>query len=114
MNTIQERIKEACEMSGTATYRSYSGRGMYGKTCVGIVGSFRDCMNIIAIVVGTQAEELYDANDDDASDIHYDLQDNLASLMEFNYDSMGLDVVVYWPKIEYIRFDDQSDEEDEG
>lgn len=117
---LQERIKNTCQALGTVKYRSYSGRGMYGKQCVGIVGDWKDCQCLMQVVIGDQAQEVFDtardATDesmDAAFDEHDDLQQTIAMIFDFRSDDMGLQSVVYWPNLEY-NGDTMNDEEDEG
>jgi len=105
--TIQERITWACEDSGEVSIRSYSGRAMYGAKCVGIVGSMKDCMAIIGAVFKEQLTDLLDDVYDDEDTPRTDTlvsnyHDTVDDLMRFDVDSMGHNVVVYWPQIKWI------------
>lgn len=52
MNTLNDKIYEAATQSGDVTFRNdYSGRGMYGKSCVGIMGSMVSCMSVITEII---------------------------------------------------------------
>lgn len=82
MNTLQECLEKLADYFGFDV-RSYSGRGMYGKTCLAIVGE-----GISLISLGYALGEM------DCDIDKYDL-DNMRS------DSMGLGMVYYWPNIEY-------------
>lgn len=80
------------------TARSYSGRGMYGRSCLGVVASnvlemFADMLN----EVDTSAEE-------DEISLVGDMMRNAVT------DSMGRDTIVYWPNIEPPS-EDSDDEE---
>jgi hypothetical protein len=111
----QQLITEACEQIGddSVTIRSYSGRGMYGKTCTAIVGTMTDCQRVIAEVLKQAAQDVFDsaidAGDDGDREANaaYDKNDQLSALIEklvnFSWDSMGLDVVVYWPRMEWVE-----------
>ena len=112
----QQLITEACEQIGddSVTIRSYSGRGMYGKTCVAITGSMSDCQRVIAEVLKEAAQSVFDdaINLDNpdcnaATQAVYEKNDQLSALIEklvnFSWDSMGLDVVVYWPRMEWVE-----------
>lgn len=69
--TLQERL----EAAGIET-RSYSGRGMYGKECLGAVAH--------------SAEDVY-------------AECGRANIKSARTDSMGLSVVVYWPSIPWVQ-----------
>lgn len=110
----QRLITEACEQIGdeSVTVRSYSGRGMYGKTCTAIVGSMTDCQRVIAEVLKEAAQSVFDvaigAESDEDRNAAYELNDEFSPLVEklvnFSWDSMGYaDVVVYWPRLEWVE-----------
>lgn len=76
---------------------SYSGRGMYGRTCVGVTvprdtSPFQLAAQIIA------------SSDDPA-----EMADSLSDL-RVNEDSMGFDTVVYFPRVPWVEAED--DDED--
>ena len=62
-------------------YRQYSGRGMYGKTCIGFVTSNP---TDLAAEIGVRGSRT---------------------------DSLGLNVIVYWPSIEDDGRDSEVDDE---
>lgn len=108
MESIVKQLRDACDEVGEVDFReSYSGRAMYGRKCVGIVGSMSECMAVIAHIIGTMTQEVFDAAID-ASDgeenAAYDLNDEVQKMQEklinFSFDSMGLDVIIYWPSIQ--------------
>lgn len=92
MTTLAQLIKDtSSDLAGDVDFRkSYSGRGMYGAECVGIVGSHQQCMSIIAEVI----KELHSVGDDG-------FDDNVDELMCFETDSMGRDMIYYWPQIQW-------------
>lgn len=92
---LQNLLKELVEDSGLdLEFRnSYSGRGMYGRTCVGIVGSERDCMNVIKEAI-KEAHEL---------DETFDFDDTVDMLLSFDRDSIAYNVILYWPALESIE-----------
>ena len=93
--SLQELIKDAAECADEVTFRNgYSGRGMYGKKCVGIVGTMINCMAVIAEVIKT-------CKDDE------DFDEAVDTLLQFTTDNMGWDVIVYWEELEDISLDDE-------
>ena len=98
MNTVQELLKEFCEDSSEVSFRNtYSGRGMYGRQCVGITGSESDCMAVIAEVI-TDAHNRCEFDED------FDFGKVVDTLLRRqSRDSMGLDVIIYWPNLEPIQ-----------
>jgi hypothetical protein len=91
-------------------YEGYSGRGMYGKLCLGIVGDQRDCMQVIAEVI-KEAIEI-------SSRKSFNVQAAVDQMMSMETDSMGRAQIVYWQDLtpdmlEAVESDDQSDESDD-
>lgn len=70
-----DTLVEAAENAGVEYRTDYSGRGMYGAECFGIEGKTSDLVRFL--------REL----DDDMAD----------ELMDPTTDSMGLDIIFYWP-----------------
>jgi len=122
MQSVQEALREACEDvgdSGIVSFRNtYSGRGMYGRQCVGIVGSMAECQLIIAQVVKGLSMALsrvakesvdpdYSATEDDLADTENDFDKAITTLMNFSMDSMGRGTILYWPELEPIFEENQ-------
>lgn len=117
MKTLQERIKEVCDDYGNEfiTFdNNYSGRGMYGSRCIGIVGTPGDCQNIIGKVIMNYSMELsstakkamldeYPTTIDDLADLENEFDKAVASLLNYSQDSMGMSgVIKYWPHLKPI------------
>ena len=101
MESLQSLIEEACAQSQHVVfYNEYSGRGMYGEKCIGIVGSLSDCMRVISAVIVTMSRTL-----------NAEFEGNVQTLLDFSKDSMGRDLIVYWPTLE--SFEEDSEELDE-
>ena len=83
--------------------RSYSGRGMYGRECLAIEGS--SAMYIIASMLEKISEE-----GEDAAEAASDLSE---ALRRSSQDSMGLDVVLYFPHIKFVGEEDEDEDEEE-
>ena len=72
------------------TRLDYSGRGMDGRHCVGIVGTMTDLVNFVQTVTTRNVEERYEDN----------AIDSLAeALSGVEWDSMGYSMIYYWPNI---------------
>lgn len=102
--TLQQQLKDAVEGMGggddeVSFYNGYSGRGMYGRKCVGITGSFSDCMMVLGELIKEAKEEP-------------GFDDMVDQLLDFKQDSMGRDVILYWPELEDIEEDERV--EDDG
>ena len=94
MITLQQRLRAACIDSGVVSYYSdYSGRCMYGRNCVGISGSRKDCMKVISEVMQDIAA---------ANGAHGVLQvgEWFDTLLDFDMDNMGRDMILYWPSLD--------------
>ena len=77
---------------------NYSGRGMYGRTCFGVVGS---SSRIAAAQIALYTLMAQDISEEDA----------LGVIMNSSRDSMGYDSIVYWTEI-VSEGDDEDDDED--
>jgi hypothetical protein len=73
---LEAFFESLAEMVDGSVYQGYSGRGMYGKTCWGISGN-----NLGTILEMAARYGLSDAS----------------------WDSLGLEYIVYWPRIPYIE-----------
>jgi len=68
----------------------YSGRGMFGRTCVGIVGDTNTLVDFVkAVVEDAVAEDFTD-------DVLTGLYEEISTVQT---DSMGTRSVFYWPRI---------------
>ena len=81
--------------------RPYSGRGMYGKSCLGITMKRGEMTEFdLGVLLGTRQEEY-----------------GSLSLSTPRTDNMGLDMIAYWPYIQYVEYmgvDDEEEEEEDG
>lgn len=120
MESIQKMIKAACaDMGDAAGFRNdYSGRAMYGRKCIGITGTMSDCQRVIAATIGQMTQELFDTAincDDGEENVAYDMndavQEAIDKLLNFKWDSMGFDVIVYWPELESLTDDELSEDD---
>jgi hypothetical protein len=105
---INEVAKEFYLDDEDVEVRSYSGRGMYGKECLGIVcdnphavqGKFiGECIiQIIDIAADVKDEgEAVRMAIDLADDIKVEL------INKVKMDSMGLQKIIYWENIPYVK-----------
>ena len=84
---LAKLIEDFCDTGDYEFRGDYSGRYMYGRSCVGIV-----CDNPITATVELFA---YILNEDEDTDI-----DELASILgDARSDNMGLSMIVYFPQI---------------
>lgn len=120
MEKIQTLIKNAAK-DLDISFRSYSGRAMYGNQCVAITGTMQDVGNVIGTVIKQATTEAIDAAfdaDNDAErqaarDQGWALDKLIDVLMDFRTDSMGYDIVAYWPDLEPLQEEDEECSVDE-
>jgi hypothetical protein len=74
---------------------NYSGRGMYGATCVGFTGSVAD---LVAFVIDVAEVVAFQKEHDGKVDP--DLEIIQRHLCDVEIDSMGRDSIFYWPTIQ--------------
>ena len=79
LQLISEALTEA-DLAESAVYTNYSGRGMYGKECLGIVGSLGELLQFVLAMESLGQDTTWVQN--------------------VRQDSMGLDSIFYWPSIE--------------
>lgn len=121
--SFAELINEAVADSDEVAARSYSGRGMYGRQCLAITGTHQACLELLKQVHNIALSELFDLavdlgdNDDaDANDAYAArdwLTDIVDTMLSYQTDSMGFDIVMYWPDEEFVDPDGDEAEEDE-
>jgi hypothetical protein len=70
---MKEELLKKAEELGLRVYRDYSGRGMFGRTCIGVVGSMEELDCLLGEVRG--------------------------SGKGLRKDNMGLDYIYYWPAL---------------
>ncbi len=90
MEIDKDRMQELCDDVEIDTRWNYSGRFMFGKICFGIVGNSRDLTRFLIDVLPA-----YYYPDEDGVKI-----DIPAEWYENTRDSMGPDMIFYWPDIE--------------
>jgi hypothetical protein len=121
MDQLQKMLKDACEdMGDECQFRNdYSGRAMYGSRCVGITGSWKDCQRVIASVLGTMTQDLFDTaidcdegSETEAYNLNDTVQEQIDKLMAFTFDSMGHDVIIYWERLEPLTDEDDLPHDD--
>ena len=94
MNAAQI-IKDAAEsLDGVSIRTDYSGRCMFGKQCIGIVGDPSDCKQVISDCI----YELFEMVDSEEISV-CDAQEIAGEIMDYQEDGMGLQVIFYWTKL---------------
>lgn len=105
LETLAERLDIQDGIAGELR-TDYSGRGMYGKECLGYVGEDPVAATLeLARIMAYQEDPDIDASEVTFDDVMVMLRDALMLLGEPRQDSMGLDVIHYWPKVRVVRED---------
>jgi hypothetical protein len=71
----------------------YSGRYMYGRTCIGITGSIRDLMRFVLLVMPKIVSELETGDRDVIPQVPEEW-------LDVRSDNMGMDMIFYWPEVQ--------------
>lgn len=103
MNTFQAYLELATIDTPDVNVQEYSGRGMYGKTCLGVAGDSREVMSVIAMAI-VQA-----CNDIPTKMSLHNYQELVHDALQFKEDTMGRDIIVYWPDMAYETPQDDGD-----
>jgi hypothetical protein len=105
-----ELLKELIE-DAEFEARSYSGRGMYGRECVGISLDAGDELVIGAKVMKAAVErnEQLDPHDEDI----IDLDDVIELFDRASTDALGRGTILYFPSVEWTGEDDDEEEDDD-
>lgn len=82
--------------------QSYSGRGMYGKQCLAVVGVHAGA--VFSDLIGTALYGEFSTDEKDAI---------VMALCDVRQDSLGHDTVVYFPRVEYVGGSGNADADDE-
>lgn len=94
--TLLNDILTDADIDDDAVRYDYSGRGMYGITCLGLMGDHSTLLAFVAELARRQAE--FDATGDD--DVAPDLFDALNIVVSnVAVDQMGHDLIFYWPRL---------------
>jgi hypothetical protein len=90
--------------------RSYSGRGMFGKACLGV--DLDSAHQLGGLVSGLMAACLM--GDPEGGD-EYDAMNRASdAVRHMSWDSMGRGTIYYWPGVPYTDDEAEEDEDDEG
>lgn len=99
IKTLGHIIKECAYQLDIDHRDDYSGRGMYGARCVGIVGSPRDLNTVLKEVIKILAYDMTELMiaDPDATPIAFEKA--IDELFKYRTDHMGMDMIFYWPNL---------------
>jgi hypothetical protein len=92
-------IAEVAAIEEDSLRFDYSGHGMIGKECFGIVGDTGDLVRFVA-----EATEAYvNALDEGDTDLSDDLRPLYSRLDAIGQASMGRDYIFYWPQLQVVE-----------
>jgi hypothetical protein len=95
-------VRSALENAGMDV-QSYSGRGMFGRTCVGvIVGRDRTDEVKIGLAIALEIAN----TTDDPMDIADKIEELVDEMPTASSDSMGHDSIIYWPSLPWDESED--------
>lgn len=97
MTRIQPLTFEQMQEEGFDVRHDYSGRGMFGRTCLGLTGDVDDLIRFVRFVERTHANENVNFPMDDT-----DWLDNVRD------DNMGRKMIYYWPNVRVEEDDDDA------
>lgn len=107
MKFLIEIIKMLIESADDydVSIRTYSGRGMYGTQCLGIVGYQDDILKAIykSVVEAVRLTHKSDASVDDVLDL---VEEGMENFENMSQDSMGRKEILYFTDIEIEKGDD--------
>lgn len=93
-----ENIADAAGLDPEDNVRTgYSGRGMFGRKCLGITGSISDLVSFTTEAV--RQDEYNEASADESPEAQA-LHGFVRYIEDVSTDSMGLDSIFYWPDVE--------------
>lgn len=103
IDAIRDQLEDAGGVDETAIRTGYSGRGMYGGTCLGFVGYDASRFAFELAVVLARNESGLDDAEDPSLDMLRAAYDDIG---EPRTDSMATQTVFYWPHIGVAEPDD--------
>lgn len=86
-----------CEEYDIRPQFDYSGRGMYGNTCFGIVGRAQDLVRFLLHVVPAIDPGFVVNTDGDDKVIDTEYSDEWEQIAQ---DNMAMDMIFYWPNVQ--------------
>lgn len=109
-------FRDVCDDYDISSRTDYSGRGMYGRNCVGIVGDAGDLVRFLREVAPEVEAESLTAEEGRAvqAKIDDDETGHTYALMisdewyAMSVDNMGRDMIYYWPGIQAVEPEDDS------
>lgn len=112
-------LQVICELNDNLKARSYSGRGMFGKSCLGVeldrgVSVGKLFATVLETLFGEGASRAEDFSEDGEDVEREEIALQIAeAFRDMCQDQMGTGAIVYFPNIEYVDEEEEEDDEDE-
>lgn len=114
MNFLQKTLKQAVDGADDVSLIKYSGRGMHGRSCVGLSGPTAKVQEAISIALRLAVDAVVEAARDSGDEVTVDdmaqeseLHKFIDDVTQFAWDTLGYDVVFYWKDIEWTAEEEQ-------
>lgn len=102
-------IQEVCDQEEWSLRKDYSGRGMFGRKCIGITGRHINGFTVCAKIIRYASDETF--TDADPSELEALIE--LFAEASVSEDSMGLSQIIYFSNIMWDDTLDEEEDEDE-
>jgi hypothetical protein len=119
----QRLLLDAARDLGLDFRNDYSGRGMYGRECVGVVGDVRSFAQILLRVAEERIDHELALPDmerepsawsgEDSSRVRREWDRVFDALTRATWDSMGRDLIFYWPDLGPLPDEEVDGDEDD-
>jgi hypothetical protein len=100
-----ERFTTLCEDENINPRTKYTGRGMYGTRCIGIVGSTKDLVRFMLKIVPL-LDPMWDT---EWSHDGVMIPEYSPEWENVSHDTMGTQLIYYWPAIKAVESEDSKD-----
>ena len=111
LQTLAQRIKDACDETDTDFRNDYAGRGMMGRNCIGIVSTRQQCMAVIGEVIKTYMSSVSSAglsgDSNFLAEVEEEFEGVVEFLLDFQMDTMGYSVIIYWEGLAPLPLEDE-------
>ena len=97
LDLFANALMKTIEDEGATLYPDYSGRAMFGKSCVGLVHS--DSTYCVSMVM-SHVHQLNNENIQSDVDVE-DISSLIKVVSQARIDNMGLDYIIYYPDVQF-------------
>jgi hypothetical protein len=97
LTLFSNALRKTIEDDGATLYHNYSGRAMFGESCVGLVHS--DSTYCVSMVM-SHVHQLNNKNIQSDVDVE-DISSLIKVVSQARIDNMGLDYIIYYPDVQF-------------